>query len=91
MKRQNNIWYVKVEGNWLPLEDFPFTASTPVALSVLYSIRGLPLYAEWFLTLYKEIQEKSVFNHKLYRGGEPLKLLLEVQEMIQHLLDKGFP
>ena len=48
------------------------------------------MYAEWFLTLYKEIQEKSVFNHKLYRGGEPLKLLLEVQEMIQHLLDRDF-
>lgn len=37
MKRQNGIWYIKVEGMWLLLEDYPLRQFIPCVIrAILY-------------------------------------------------------
>ena len=35
MKRQNSVWYIKVEGSWLPLKDYPFRSLTLCIISTI--------------------------------------------------------
>lgn len=35
MKRQNNIWYIKIEGEWIPLVNFPSQSLTACIISTI--------------------------------------------------------
>lgn len=47
-------------------------------------------YSEWFVNLYEKITVRSIFQHKMYRAGQPVKILLNAQCLITDLLNHSF-